>query len=143
MHRCLKNALRACAASANWFYHLPWTLQGLCATTRDYSTPSPAELLYGAQLVLPGQFVVAANPPLSESFFQRLCSLVDSTAPAPTRHNSASTASSSAVVSPILLHACHVFVHRDAAKPPLAHAYDGPYEVLEHSPHTFRLQMGD
>jgi hypothetical protein len=30
-----------------------------------------------------------------------------------------------------------------AATPPLAHTYDGPFEVLERSPHTFRLQLGD
>jgi hypothetical protein len=29
------------------------------------------------------------------------------------------------------------------AAPPLAPAYDGPYLVLERSPHTFRLQLGD
>jgi hypothetical protein len=27
--------------------------------------------------------------------------------------------------------------------PPLVPAYDGPYLVLERSPHTFRLQLGD
>jgi hypothetical protein len=30
-----------------------------------------------------------------------------------------------------------------AGTPPLAPAYDGPYLVLERSPHTFRLQLGD
>jgi hypothetical protein len=32
---------------------------------------------------------------------------------------------------------------RQAAKPPLAPTYDGPFVVLECSPHTFRLQIGD
>jgi hypothetical protein len=35
-----------------------------------------------------------------------------------------------------MLHARHVFMRRDAAKLPLAPAYDGPYLVLERSPHT-------
>jgi hypothetical protein len=36
-----------------------------------------------------------------------------------------------------------VFVRRDEAKPPLAAAYAGPYQVFERSTSFFRLQVGE
>jgi hypothetical protein len=61
LHRPLKGSQRAHLASADWYHHLPWTLLAMRAATRDDSALSPAELLYGTQLVLPGQFVSAAD----------------------------------------------------------------------------------
>ena len=43
---------------------------------------------------------------------------------------------------PDLLQASHVLVHRDAAAPPLAPVYSGPYQVLSRSPHFFTLCLG-
>jgi hypothetical protein len=114
----------------------------LCVRAANDSSPSPAESLYGSQLVLPGQLVVAADPPPVFSFVESLRRLVDSRSPPPTRHNSASTAAQSAPLPPDLLHARMVFVCRDESKPPLAPAYAGPYEVLSRSPSTFKLQIG-
>ena len=37
--------------------------------------------------------------------------------------------------------ATHVFVRRDAVSSPLAPRYDGPFEVLAHTPTFFTLQM--
>jgi hypothetical protein len=142
-HRRLKDALRARGAGADWIHHLPWVLLCVRAATADDSSPSPAELLYGSQLVLPGQLVVAADPPPVSSFVESLRRLVDSRSPPPTRHNSASTAAQSTPLPPDLLHARMVFVRRDESKPPLAPAYAGPYEVLSRSPSTFKLQIGD
>ncbi len=34
-HRCLKDALRARCAAANWVDHLPWVLLGLRAAARE------------------------------------------------------------------------------------------------------------
>jgi RNase H-like domain found in reverse transcriptase/Reverse transcriptase (RNA-dependent DNA polymerase)/Integrase zinc binding domain/Integrase core domain len=50
VHRHLKDGLRARQASNDWFQRLPWIL-----LSKDDSSPAPAELLYGSQLVLPGQ----------------------------------------------------------------------------------------
>jgi hypothetical protein len=44
-------------------------LLAIRTASRDEESPSPAELLYGAQLVVPGQFVAASeDPPTSDSF---------------------------------------------------------------------------
>jgi hypothetical protein len=96
------------------------------------------------QLVVPGQFVaVSEDPPPSDSFLQQLRSFVDTSAPPPILHNRPSTATAKDLIPMALLHARHVFVRRDSARPPLAPAHDGPYLVLERSPHTFRLQLGN
>jgi hypothetical protein len=143
-HRRLKDALRARGASADWYNHLPWVLLAIRTASRDEESPSPAELLYGAQLVVPGQFIAASeDPPPADSFLQQLRSFVDASAPPPILHNRPSTATARDSIPTALLHARHLFVRRDSAKPPLAPAYDGPYLVLESSPHTFRLQLGD
>jgi transposase InsO family protein len=68
-HRCLKDALRARGAATDWYHHLPWVLLANGTTSRDEESPSPAELLYGTQLVVPGQFTSASeDPPPSEGF---------------------------------------------------------------------------
>jgi hypothetical protein len=144
LHRRLKDALRARTAVADWFHHLPWVLLAIRTAARDDKTPSPAELLYGSQLVVPGQLVApVADTPPAESFLQQLRTFADSSVPPAAAHHRASTATATASIPPALLHARHVFVRHDAAKPPLAPAYDGPFLVLERSPHTFRIQIGD
>jgi transposase InsO family protein len=143
LHRRLKDALRARQASADWFFHLPWILLGIRAAVKEPAAVSPAELLYGSQLVLPGQLVAAGDSVPAEDFLSSLRSVVDDRLPLPASHRRAATASPTAKIPADLLHARMVLVRRDGVRPPLAPAYDGPYEVLERSPHTFRLQIGD
>jgi hypothetical protein len=80
-------------------------LLSIRAATADDSSPLPVEFLYGSQLVLPGQLVVASDPPPVSSFVESLRRLMDSRSPPPTCHNSASTAAQSAPLPPNLLHA--------------------------------------
>jgi hypothetical protein len=51
--------------------------------------------------------------------------------------------SRTAGISADLLHSRMVFVRCDGVRPPLVSAYDGPFQVLQRSPHSFRLQIGD
>jgi transposase InsO family protein len=141
-HRRLKDGLRAREAGADWYLHLPWVLLGIRTATADVSSPSPAESLYGSQLVLPGQLVAAGDAPAASEYIDTLKRLVDSRIPPGIRHNRPSTASAAATIPAALLHARMVLVRRDEAKPPLSPAYAGPYEVLERSPSHFKLQIG-
>ncbi len=70
-HRRLKDALQSRAAAADWHDHLPWVLLGIRTAFREDSKFSPAEAVYGSQLVLPGQFIntVELPPP---SFLREL-----------------------------------------------------------------------
>ncbi|MFN9906222.1 MAG: DDE-type integrase/transposase/recombinase, partial [bacterium] len=56
-HRRMKDALRARAAGADWFVHLPWVMMGIRTAWREGSDFSPSEAVFGSQLVLPGQFL--------------------------------------------------------------------------------------
>jgi hypothetical protein len=62
-HRRLKDALRARASGSDWYNHLPWVLLGIRSTWREDSQFSPAEVFFGSQPVLPGQFLDTPEPP--------------------------------------------------------------------------------
>ncbi len=62
-HRQLKDALRSRAATADWHDHFPWVMLGIRAALREDSNFSPAEAVFGTQLVLSGQFVDTAESP--------------------------------------------------------------------------------
>jgi transposase InsO family protein len=87
-HRRLKDSLRARGPATDWYNHLPWVLLAIRTASHDEESSSSDELLYGAQLVVPGQFVAAsADPTPSESFLQQLRSFVNASAPTPILHN--------------------------------------------------------
>jgi hypothetical protein len=57
MHCRLKDALCACAAAATWSEELPFVLLRLRAQPREDPGLSPAEAVFGAQIVLPNEFL--------------------------------------------------------------------------------------
>ncbi len=135
-HRRLKDALQSrAAAAADWHYHLPWVLLGIRTAFREDSEFSPAEAVYGSQLVLPGQFINTAESP-SPSFLRELQTTMTGRPPPPARHNVAPAPST---LPEELLLARFVLIRRDGAQQPLSPIYDGPYRVLERSTHFFLL----
>ncbi len=56
-HRQIKDALRARLAGVEWPQHLPWVLLSLRAAPKEDAAISSAELVFGAALTLPGQFL--------------------------------------------------------------------------------------
>ena len=71
-HRTLKNALRARLNEAlNWEDQLPWTLLGLGSTPNLRTGISPAMLVFGQPLDLPGQMILAKQPLEDETFFTK------------------------------------------------------------------------
>jgi hypothetical protein len=100
---------------------------------------TPAEAVYGAQPILPGQFLAAEEDP-STSFLSDLQGILAGRALLPTSHHSAPAPQE---LPEDLLLAKHVLVRRDGHVPPLTAAYDGPFLVLERSLRFFKLQVGD
>jgi transposase InsO family protein len=137
-HRSLKSSLRAKAVGSTWAEKLPLILLGLRSTPREETASSPAEAVYGSQLVLPGQYL--GQPTQDESFTTQLQQVMKGFVPAPTVHNSAEVLPSSLPDS--LLTAEFVFVRRDGPSSTLDRPYDGPYKVLRRSHHTFLLKLG-
>jgi hypothetical protein len=140
LHRRLKDALRARAATADWFHHLPWVMLGIRAAWRDKSELSPAESVFGSQPVLPGQFLTAPEAP-SPTFLEDFQGLLASRTSRPTDHHTPPAAPES--LPDDLLQARFVLVRQDGVRPPLAPLYTGPFKVLERSTHFFKLQLGD
>ena len=53
-HRSLKNSQRCTASLQNWVEALPWVLLGIRTAPRDDIGNSPAQVLYGTSLRIPG-----------------------------------------------------------------------------------------
>ncbi len=70
-HRQIKNSLRARLAASDWTSHLPWVLLGLRAAPKEAAGVSSAEVVFGAPLTLPGDFILAAELPPA-AFLSRL-----------------------------------------------------------------------
>ncbi len=86
-HRRLKDALRARCAAADWHAHLPWVMLGIRAAWRMDGSYSPAEAVFGAQPVLPGQYLAQAEPPAAP-FLDDLQEVLSSRQPRSTSHHS-------------------------------------------------------
>lgn len=56
VHRTLKQALIARCDNSDWSYNLPWVLLGLQTTPKEGLNASPAEMVYGETIVVPGEF---------------------------------------------------------------------------------------
>ena len=136
-HRQLKDAMRARLAARDWPSHLPWVLLGLRAAPKEDHNVSAAELLYGAPLALPGEFLESKEPPAAEF----LDNLRRPPSQLPTRPVTNQLSSSDPPKA--LAAASFVFVRRGAPGPPLSPLYDGPYKVLSSGPKFFTLQLGN
>ena len=134
-HRQLKDALRARLAGADWPLHLPWVLLGLRAAPKEDSAVSSAELLYGAPVALPAEFIAAEEPPV-ELFVEKLRHVQ----PPPTRP--LTYAQAAAACPQALMAADYVYVRRGGVIPPLSPLYVGPFRVKERAPKFFKLEVG-
>ncbi len=124
----------------DWSAHLPWVMLGIRTAWRPDSSFSPAEAVYGAQPVLPGQYLAADDESPSPTFLADLQGLLQGrTLLSTTHHNTPAPLQ----LPEELLLARHVLIRRDGHAPPLAATYDGPYLVLERSLRFFKLQIGD
>ncbi len=138
-HRHLKSALRARLTGPNWMDELPWVLLGIRTAPKEDLGCSSAELVYGAPLTVPGDFLANHGHHSDHSFqLQRLRDQVHKLAPVPTAQHGITP---SAVPQGLQL-AKFVFVRRDAHRTPFQRPYEGPFKVIESGPKTFKLDIG-
>ena len=84
-HRHLKATLEARLKDANWLDVLPWVLLGIHTAPKEDLHMSSAELIYGAPLTMPGDFIAVPHAPVSTvQHLQQLCDKVQSLTPVPT-----------------------------------------------------------
>ena len=111
---------------------------GIRTAPKEDLGASSAELVYGAPLTVPGDFLanpVGINTPAK--FLPALRDTVRSFAPVPTSRHGTFTST----VPPDLITSKFVFVRR-AQKNPLQNHYDGPFQVLQNGDKTFTLDKG-
>ncbi len=108
-HGQLKAALRARLAGSRWPEHLPWVLLGLRTAPKEDSGVSAAELVYGAALALPAEFLSTAEPAAAD-FLQKLQVELPATRPL-------SYAEVAAKPPAALLQASHITARRHVAAP--------------------------
>lgn len=127
-HRTLKSALM-CHAFISWVEALPAALLGLRTAYKYDLQASPAEMLFGTTLRVPGDFFSNTDPNLDPNvpFIQKHRKAMLAMRPVPTSHH---------IAHNLFLHkdiydSSHVFLRLDDVAPPLRPPYSGPHEVVE------------
>lgn len=131
-HRQMKAALCAHDNPA-WSETLPLVLLGTRNTIKSDLKATPAEMVYGDTLRLPGEIVHPAASGKVEygDYASRLSQHMRTLKPAITRPQYISS------YLPKSLGSCtHVFVRADHVRPPLKPPYTGPYRVLKRTDKT-------
>jgi hypothetical protein len=137
LHRQMKGALKAKLADTKWMDHLPLVMLGIRTAWREGLDASPAELLYGKTLRLPGELVGDCQDGFlpSNDFLLELQASMRALTPATPQ-----LPQDRPVHLPKELATCtHVYIRNDAVKRPLQRPYDGPFRVLERETKCFLL----
>ena len=140
VHRTLKERLMARSTRpSDWMTHLPLVLLGLRSSIREDGAMSPAELVYGSALRLPGELLPdPMSPPLKtpqSDFLKNLQDSLRQALPLPISHHGRPRVH----VPKSVESAAFVYVRVDAVRPPLVRPYEGPYRVVARDPKTFKL----
>lgn len=136
-HRTLKAAL-TCRQNDDWYSQLPFVLLGIRTAIKNDIQASPAELLYGTTLRLPGEFFIDSKKPYTTEFVETLRQNMRDLRPTSVSHHTSD--------QPIYEHqdlrqTSHVFVRNDFVKPPLTPAYSGPHPVKKRYSKYFVIDM--
>lgn len=134
-HRTLKTALM-CADSKHWADRLPMVLLGIRTALKEDLGCSVAELVYGQQLSIPGEFFDTPKQEIHRTeYAQELHRIFDDLKPKDPMHH----AKANIFVQQELKDCQYVYVRIDMVKKPLQRPYEGPYKVLDRSEKFFDL----
>ena len=137
-HRQLKAALHAYPDQQQWNEYVPVVLLGCRAAIKEDLGYSPAELVYGVPLSLPGQMLnpidlTGTDPAL---YTNRLRVYFGSLPPMLPREQTIKSS-----VPKDIFSWTHVFLRKDAVRAPLTPPYTGPYRVLSRTDRLFTLDI--
>lgn len=139
-HRTMKAALMARGNTINWCSELPIVLLGLRTALRDTYNVSPAQMLYGTNIRIPGEFFEPQKQTNSpEKFTERLQRVMSRLSPQKAEHHDAHKP----FVHPEMKTCEYVFVKKDAVKKPLTPPYEGPFKVLEKHEKFYKVQLSN
>ncbi|XP_011646686.1 uncharacterized protein LOC105433211 [Pogonomyrmex barbatus] len=128
-----------CHQKTNWSENLPIVLMGLRAAYKDDIGATPAEMMYGQNIRLPGEFL---NPSLQKNvdqpeFITRLREQFNSLRPVPTSNH----AKANIFVHPNLANCSHTFVRNDTVRRSLQPPYEGPYPIVSRAKKYFIVNI--
>lgn len=138
-HRHLKAAI-VCHANDRWTESLPLVLLGVRSSFKEDLSASPAEMLYGEPLRLPGEFFEHFVPVTSDfsEFSARIRSFANNLRPVPMSRHSGSAKT---FIHKDLATAGHIFVRDDTVRGALQPAYTGPYKVVSRGEKVFKILL--
>ena len=139
LHRQLKASIMARSTDASWMDHLPMALLGIRTAWRTELECSPAELVYGTTLTVPGLLVgdstqVGSELPTSD-FVSDLVRRMGELKPSDMAHHTTPKVQ----VPSSIEGANYVYVRTDAVRQPLVRPYTGPFRVIEKSAKYFTI----
>ncbi|XP_076028475.1 uncharacterized protein LOC143017573 [Oratosquilla oratoria] len=128
-HRTLKAALMSRYNNATWCTQLPWVFLGLRTTPKEGLDVSPAEMVFGDLIMVPGEFF-PDTPTSNDISCQR--SIVKEFAPC----KETCKLSEHRCIPRDLYKIKHIFLRTDAHTPSLTPPYFCPYEVVQRKEKT-------
>ncbi|GFU19929.1 retrovirus-related Pol polyprotein from transposon 412 [Nephila pilipes] len=116
---------------------LPTILMGFRATWKEDLQATTAEMIYGAPIRFPGEFLCPSKPSADpvDTFVGRLRETMQRLSHPTTQHHGHYTI----FVSKDLATCSHVFLRTDSLKKDLQPPYDGPYKVVNRTEKVFRI----
>ena len=141
LHRTMKAALKTRLSDPDWLDQLPWVMLGIRTTPKEDLDASPAEMVYGSTLTVPGDFTPQSEEMQVPAHLRRLREQTDMLRPIPTSAHGVDSVPFNVPKS--LNSADYVYVRRDGKSKPLQNPYDGPFKVLVRGTKTFKVQFGN
>lgn len=136
-HRSLKTAIK-CHTNEKWTDVLPTVLLGLRSSVLDGLDQTPAEMVYGKSLRLPGEFLdLDTNDLDPTTAVGKLQTTIRNLKPVPIRTRT----NRNIFIHPELDVCSHVFIRHDAIRKPLQTPYDGPYRVTSRHTKYFTVSV--
>lgn len=136
-HRTLKTALMC--SPKPWLDILSTVLLGLRTSFKEDLQATPADMLYGTSLRIPGEFFVTSDPPADpQVFIEEHREFMRGLRPMPTAHHN----KEKIFISKDLNTCTHVFIRCDHVKKPLESPYRGPYKITERlTDNLYRIEI--
>lgn len=137
LHRQIKTAIK-CHETEAWADILPTVMMGIRASWKEDLKATAAELVFGENLRLPGQFLSNQKTKITsqQDYVEQLRKIMQKLQPQIQRHGLPTTFQFKDLQT-----ATHVLVRRDAPTGALQPAYEGPYEVIRRSEKVYKLKV--
>ncbi|KYN41477.1 hypothetical protein ALC56_04118, partial [Trachymyrmex septentrionalis] len=136
-HRTLKTAITCYEDGRQWLDLLPTVLLSLRTCLKEDLKCSPAELVHGAPLRVPREFLENLDPTDTKTFVMALRKRIRQLRPQPTHYYGKRRV----FRQQQLKQATHVFVRKDGIRKPLQHPYIGPHEVIRRKKQVYVIHM--